>query len=173
VLLSLRRKDINLQKFITLNHRPSLRGGLPALLALLQTPALQTPILQTPIIQTPLMARISVLFVCLIGSRGNLNGIISSNIYRNGPKFTARHSTFMTYLIVCLLGGSIAMRTLLARENKKPLTGQRDHWNRGMSHREAEKLGDKQPDFIFTLRFLFLISLVCPSSLAFPVFSSS
>jgi hypothetical protein len=76
----------------------------------------------------------------------------------------------MVYMIVCLLGGSIAMRTLLVRENKKRLTGQRDHWTRGMSHREAEKLGDKRPDFIYTLRFLFLISLVCPSSLEFPVF---
>jgi hypothetical protein len=76
----------------------------------------------------------------------------------------------MVYMIVCLLGGSIAMRTLLVRENKKRLTSQSDHWTRGMSHREAEKLGDKRPDFIYTLRFLFLISLVCPSSLEFPVF---
>jgi sugar phosphate permease len=82
---------------------------------------------------------------------GNLNGIVSSNIYRTGPKFTSGHSTVMVYMIVCLLGGSIAMRTLLARENKKRLTGQRDHWTRGMSHREAEKLGDKRPDFIYTL----------------------
>jgi hypothetical protein len=60
---------------------------------------LQTPALQTPILQTPLMARISVLFVCLLGSWGNPNGIISSNIYRNGPKFTAGHSTVMTYML--------------------------------------------------------------------------
>ena len=79
----------------------------------------------------------------------------NSNIYRTGPKFTSGHSTVMVYMIVCLLGGSIAMRTLLVRENKKRLTGQSDHWTRGMSHREAVKLGDKRPDFIYTLRFYF------------------
>jgi hypothetical protein len=65
------------------------------------------------------------------------------------------------------------MRTLLARENKKRLAGQRDRWTRGMSHREAEKLGDKRLDFIYTLRFLSLIQLVCTSSSVFPLFSSS
>jgi nitrate/nitrite transporter NarK len=82
---------------------------------------------------------------------GNMNGIVSSNIYRNGPKFTSGHATVLAYMSFCLLGGSITMRTLLARENKKRLTGQRDEWARGMTHREAEKLGDTRPDFIYTL----------------------
>ena len=112
MLLSLRRKGVNLQKFITQNHHPSLRGSLPALLALLQAPALQTLILQTP-----LMVKTSVLFVCLLGGWCNLNG--------TGPKFTSGHSTVMVYMIVCLLGGSIAMCTLLVeREQEEALDRQ-------------------------------------------------
>jgi len=82
---------------------------------------------------------------------GNINGIVSSNIYRTPPKFTAGHATVMAYMIVCLLGGSIALRTLLVRENNARRAGKRDHWVEGMDHKEAEKLGDKRPDFIYTL----------------------
>jgi nitrate/nitrite transporter NarK len=82
---------------------------------------------------------------------GNLNGIVSSNIYRTAPKYTAGHATVMAYMIVCLLGGSIALRILLARENSARKAGKRDHWVEGMDHKEAEKLGDRRPDFIYTL----------------------
>jgi MFS family permease len=82
---------------------------------------------------------------------GNLNGIVSSNIYQKAPKFTSGHATVMAYMIVCLLGGSITMRVLLARENRLRREGKRDHWVQGMDHREAEKLGDKRPDFMYTL----------------------
>lgn len=82
---------------------------------------------------------------------GNLNGIVSSNIYRKAPKYTVGHATVMAYMIVCLLGGSIALRTLLARENKLRREGKRDYLVEGLSTREAEALGDKRPDFMYTL----------------------
>ncbi|XMA14389.1 hypothetical protein WAI453_007180 [Rhynchosporium graminicola] len=81
---------------------------------------------------------------------GNLNGIVSSNIYQKAP-YISGHSTVLAYMIICLLGGSIALRILLARENKARLAGKRDHWVEGMSEREAEKLGDMRPDFLYTL----------------------
>ncbi|KAH7364095.1 MFS nicotinic acid transporter-like protein [Rhexocercosporidium sp. MPI-PUGE-AT-0058] len=81
---------------------------------------------------------------------GNLNGIVSSNIYQNVP-YVSGHSTVLAYMIVCLLGGSVLLRFLLARENKARLAGKRDHWVEGMSEREAEKLGDMRPDFLYTL----------------------
>ncbi|KAB8299052.1 hypothetical protein EYC80_001179 [Monilinia laxa] len=82
---------------------------------------------------------------------GNLNGIVSSNIYFKAPKFTVGHATVMAYMIICLFGGSVAMYLLLRRENAARLAGKRDHWVEGMSEKEAEKLGDKRPDFLYTI----------------------
>jgi sugar phosphate permease len=82
---------------------------------------------------------------------GNLNGIVSSNIYQNPPKYTSGHATVMAYMIVCLLGGSCLLRFLLARENKLRRSGERDHWVQGMTDKEAEALGDRRPDFFYTL----------------------
>lgn len=91
-----------------------------------------------------------VVLGCVIGW-GNLNGIVSSNIYQNAP-YKGGHCTVLVYMSVCLLGGSITLRTLLARENKKRLTGKRDYWVRGLVDQyDIEKLGDKRPDFIYTL----------------------
>ncbi|TGO53662.1 hypothetical protein BOTNAR_0289g00020 [Botryotinia narcissicola] len=82
---------------------------------------------------------------------GNLNGIVSSNIYFKGPKFTVGHATVMAYMIVCLFGGSVAMYLLLRRENAARLAGKRDHLVAGMTEKETEKLGDNRPDFLYTL----------------------
>jgi len=82
---------------------------------------------------------------------GNLNGIVSSNIYFKAPKFTVGHATIMAYMIVCLFGGSIAMTLLLRRENAARLAGKRNHLVQGLSETEAEKLGDKRPDFLYTV----------------------
>lgn len=82
---------------------------------------------------------------------GNLNGIVSSNIYFKAPKFTVGHATVMAYMIICLFGGSVALHLLLRRENAARLAGKRDHWVEGMSEKEAEKLGDKRPDFLYTI----------------------
>ncbi|TVY68633.1 putative transporter [Lachnellula suecica] len=84
---------------------------------------------------------------------GNLNGVISSNIYlsANAPKYTVGHATVMAYMIVCLLGGSIVLDLLLMRENKARRAGKRDHWVEGLTAKEAEALGDQRPDFFYTL----------------------
>lgn len=81
---------------------------------------------------------------------GNLNGIVSSNIYQK-PPFVSGHATVLAYMVVCLLGGSITLRTLLARENKARRAGGRDGWVEGLNGKEVEALGDKRPDFFYTL----------------------
>jgi sugar phosphate permease len=81
---------------------------------------------------------------------GNMNGIVSSNIYFKAPRFTVGHGTVMAYMIVCLFGGSCLMHLLLKRENAARVAGKRDRLTHGMSEKEAEKLGDKRPDFLYT-----------------------
>jgi predicted MFS family arabinose efflux permease len=84
---------------------------------------------------------------------GNLNGVVSSNIYRGRekPKYTSGHAVVLAYLVLWLLGGSIVTRFLLARENGKRQRGERDGWVEGKSADEIEALGDKRPDFIYML----------------------
>jgi len=82
---------------------------------------------------------------------GNLNGIVSSNIYFQKPKFTVGHSVVMAYMILALLGGSIVLEILLIRENAARRAGKRDHWVEGLSEKERESLGDRRPDFMYTL----------------------
>lgn len=84
---------------------------------------------------------------------GNLNGIVSSNIYRgkDSPRFYPGHGTVLAYLVIFLLGGSILQYLLLQRENTKRRRGDRDHWIEGLSAEEIEHLGDKRPDFIYTM----------------------
>ena len=84
---------------------------------------------------------------------GNLNGIVSSNIYRgeDGPKFYPGHGTVLGYLVLFLFGGSLVQYILLRRENAKRRRGDRDHWVEGLNPNEIELLGDKRPDFMYTL----------------------
>ena len=85
--------------------------------------------------------------------RGNLNGVVSSNIYqaKTAPKYRTGHGIVLAYLTIFLFGGSIVVRWLLDRENKARLAGRRDGWVEGKTELEIEKLGDKRPDFIYTL----------------------
>ena len=82
---------------------------------------------------------------------GNLNGIVSSNIFFNAPRFYEGHGTIIAYMSICIFGGSLLMHTLLSMENKKRLSGQRDGWIEGKTEKEIEALGDKRPDFIYHL----------------------
>jgi len=84
---------------------------------------------------------------------GNLNGVVSSNIYRgkDKPRFKPGHGTVLAYMVLFLLGGSIVTRFALAAENKKRLAGKRDHWVEGKSEKEIEMLGDRKPEFLYTL----------------------
>lgn len=83
---------------------------------------------------------------------GNLNGIVSSNIYRSedSPNYRPGHGVVLGYLTVFLLGGSIFTHFMLIAENKKKLRGDRDVWIVGKSESEVELMGDKRPDFIYT-----------------------
>lgn len=82
---------------------------------------------------------------------GNLNGVVSSNVYFAGPRFFAGHATIIGYLVIAMFGGSLLFQTLLSRENKKRLAGERDYLVEGKSQAEIEALGDNRPDFIYTL----------------------
>lgn len=84
---------------------------------------------------------------------GNLNGVVASNIYRqqDKPRFKLGHGVVIAYLVLFLLGGSVTTRLLLMWENRKRTRGDRDVWIEGKNEREIDMLGDKRPDFIYTL----------------------
>lgn len=84
---------------------------------------------------------------------GNLNGVVASNIYRgqDKPRYTPGHAVVLAYLVLFLFGGSIATRLLLMWENNKRKRGDRDIWIEGKTEHEIEMLGDRRPDFIYTL----------------------
>ena len=83
---------------------------------------------------------------------GNLNGVVSSNIYRvvDKPRYKPGHGVVMAYLITFLLGGSALQYVLLRAENAKRLAGKRNVWVEGKSRKEIEALGDKR----FVLHFV-------------------
>lgn len=80
---------------------------------------------------------------------GNLNGVVSSNIYIKAP-YKPGHSVVLAYMAIFLFGGSVLMTVLLRRENAKRLRGERNHWVAGKTDKEIEMLGDRRPDFIYT-----------------------
>ncbi|KAF2842966.1 MFS nicotinic acid transporter-like protein Tna1 [Patellaria atrata CBS 101060] len=84
---------------------------------------------------------------------GNLNGVVSSNIYlaRESPRFYTGHGVVLGYLSVFLFGGSVVNHLLLRRENRARVEGRRDHWVQGKSESEIELLGDRRPDFLYTV----------------------
>lgn len=75
---------------------------------------------------------------------GNLNGVVSSNIYRtqDKPQYYLGHGTVLGYMTVFLFVGSIIMRIMLARENRKRRKGLRDWMIEGMTVDEVYMLGD-------------------------------
>jgi nitrate/nitrite transporter NarK len=83
---------------------------------------------------------------------GNMNGVVSSNIYnaKDKPRYMTGHAIVLAYMSVCLLGGTIAMHFLLRRENSLRKSGKRDHWIEGKTEEEIRDLGDLRPDFIYT-----------------------
>ncbi|KUL87738.1 hypothetical protein ZTR_05873 [Talaromyces verruculosus] len=83
---------------------------------------------------------------------GNLNGVVSSNIYRgnDSPTFYPGHGTVLAYLVLFLLSGSILQTTLLRIENRKRQRGERDHRIEGLTQEQIKDLGDLRPDFVYT-----------------------
>jgi MFS family permease len=84
---------------------------------------------------------------------GNLNGVVSSNIYRqkDKPRFFLGHGVVLAYLALFLFGGSIITRFMLVAENKKRMAGKRDHWVEGKSEQEVLEMGDQKPNFLYML----------------------
>ncbi|CAK7237774.1 hypothetical protein SBRCBS47491_010126 [Sporothrix bragantina] len=81
---------------------------------------------------------------------GNLNGIVSSNIFFAPPRYYVGHGVILAYMALFLFGGSLLMTILLRRENAKRKRGERDGWVAGLSQAEIEMLGDRRPDFLYT-----------------------
>ncbi|KAI1376423.1 MFS general substrate transporter [Hypoxylon crocopeplum] len=82
---------------------------------------------------------------------GNLNGIVSSNIYFSSPRYLEGHGVIVAYMALFLLGGSLLMTILLRVENNKRRTGKRDYLIEGKTAKEIEAMGDGRPDFIYTV----------------------
>lgn len=82
---------------------------------------------------------------------GNLNGIVSSNIYFSSPNYEEGHGIVLAYFVLFLGGGSALMMVLLKRENRKRREGVRDVWIQEKTDEEISKLGDKRPDFTYVI----------------------
>ncbi|KAF2713287.1 bodown198 [Pleomassaria siparia CBS 279.74] len=84
---------------------------------------------------------------------GNMNGVVSSNIYNSEekPHYRSGHGTVLGYMFFCLFGGSVLMHLMLRRENALRKAGKRDHWLEGKDAEEIRMMGDIRPDFIYTL----------------------
>lgn len=57
----------------------------------------------------------------------------------------------LAFMAVCLCGGSIVTLIALKAENKAREMGKRDHLVDSLSPEEFARLGDKRPDFRYTL----------------------
>lgn len=82
---------------------------------------------------------------------GNLNGIVSSNVFLNPPHYWAGHSTIVAYFFTGVFLGSLTMYFGLKRANKKKLAGERDYLIEGKTEQEIHEMGDIRPDFLYTL----------------------
>jgi MFS family permease len=87
---------------------------------------------------------------------GNLNGVMSSNIYRqvDAPWYTLGHAVLLGYLAVCLLGGSIANYIFLSIGNRRRDVGGEELRSKlldGLTEEERRHLADFHPDFRYTL----------------------
>jgi len=82
---------------------------------------------------------------------GNLNGVVSSNIYlkSESPRYWTGHAVVLSWQVAFLLGGSVFLYIMLGRENKKRLNGQRASLTAGKTAEEIRFLGDNRPDFIY------------------------
>jgi sugar phosphate permease len=83
---------------------------------------------------------------------GNMNGVVSSNIYLPREKTTGYktgHGIVLAYMFLFLFGGTIFMHVMLKRENKLRKAGARDDLLHGKTEEEIEVLGDVRPDFIY------------------------
>ena len=81
---------------------------------------------------------------------GNLNGIISANIYYSPPRYVEGHAIVLAFLLTFLFGGSLLMTVLLRLENRRRRLGKRDNWVEGKTPEQVREMGDWNPEFIYT-----------------------
>jgi uncharacterized membrane protein YciS (DUF1049 family) len=84
---------------------------------------------------------------------GNLNGVVSSNIYlaQQKPRYYTGHGVLLGFLTVFLLGGSIWMHLGLRKMNKDRRAGKLDEkWN-ALTDDQKWIQGDLRPDFMYVL----------------------
>jgi len=87
---------------------------------------------------------------------GNINGVMSSNIYRSqdAPYYRLGHAVVLGYIAIGLLLGSILNLTFLYIGNKRRRNAS-DEWRsrklEGLTEEEQQQLGDFHPDFRYTL----------------------
>lgn len=83
---------------------------------------------------------------------GNMNGVVSSNIYmaKEKPRYWTGHGIVLAYMFLFLFGGTVFMHFMLKRENSLRKSGRRDDLLTGKNESEIEVLGDKRPDFFYT-----------------------
>lgn len=76
-----------------------------------------------------------------------------ANIYRqhDAPRFIPGHAVCIAYEALLLFGGSLVQHIFLRVENQRRLQGKRDYLVEGKSEEEIAKLGDRRPDFLYTL----------------------
>ncbi|KAF2744385.1 MFS general substrate transporter [Sporormia fimetaria CBS 119925] len=84
---------------------------------------------------------------------GNMNGVVSSNIYnpKEKPHYRSGHGIVLAYMFLFLFGGTIFTHLMLRRENRLRRAGKRDHWLEGKSAEDIRMMGDVRPDFYYTL----------------------
>jgi len=86
----------------------------------------------------------------------NINGIMSSNIYRqnDAPWYRLGNSVILGYVSIGVVGGSIVNHILLRIGNRRRDAGGEDLRERelhGLSQEEVENLADFHPDFRYIL----------------------
>jgi hypothetical protein len=95
-------------------------------------------------------------FYAAVITWSNLNGLMSSNVYRqtDSPYYRKGHSIVLGYVAVGIVGGSLLNIACLNIGNKVREAGGEDlrkNVLEGLSEEEIEDLVDFHPDFRYTL----------------------
>jgi hypothetical protein len=96
------------------------------------------------------------IFIAAVISWANINGLMSSNVYRQSdePWYRLGHSIVFGYVAIGLVGGSILLYICLSIANKQRAEGGellRQKILSGLTEEEEEDLADFHPDFRYTL----------------------
>ncbi|EXA29568.1 hypothetical protein FOVG_18958 [Fusarium oxysporum f. sp. pisi HDV247] len=94
-----------------------------------------------------------VIVVGMLAGFGNLNGIVSCNIYllRESPRFWTGHGVVLGYQFFLLFGVSTAMHFALKTSNANRRAGKLDAKWDALTQEEKLIAGDKRPDFVYTI----------------------